>query len=232
MISALKKLIHESERRKLLQFVGSLSAQHSQPLKILDVGCGYGANLAPLHQLGHQVMGAEINAIIVGENRKKSLQCFTPTELKTNGTGGFDLIVMSHVIEHFTPESLIKFVDEYLDLLKPNGHLLIVTPLLTDYFYDDFDHVKPYQPLGFKMVFSTELAQVQYYSRNKLMLKDLWFRKSFYRIHHARGRHIRSFDSAVLKLIDYTCIFFYLLTLRQFGKTDGWIGLFQKRESV
>ena len=92
MISALKKLINESERRKLLQFVGSLSDQHSKPLKILDVGCGYGANLAPLHQLGHQIMGVEINAIIVDENRKKSLQCFVPGELKLNGVKDFDLI--------------------------------------------------------------------------------------------------------------------------------------------
>jgi len=48
----IKKFINESERSRLLDFVGKISSQHSKPLKILDVGCGYGTNLVPLQELG------------------------------------------------------------------------------------------------------------------------------------------------------------------------------------
>jgi SAM-dependent methyltransferase len=225
----LKKLINESERCKVKSMVGCLSANHSKPLKILDVGCGYGTNLLPLQELGHQAIGVEVNETIVAENRKKSLQCFTPAESKTKNFGDFDLIIMSHVIEHFMPENLIKFMDEYLDILKPGGHLLIATPLMSDYFYDDFDHVKPYQPTGIQMVFSGDSAQVQYYSRNKLKLKDLWYRKSYFRVHHSKTRHLSSAAKIIIKLLDLMSVFFYLISFRQIGKTDGWVGLFQKK---
>lgn len=152
----------------------------------------------------------------------------TPGELKKNGDTSFDLILMSHVIEHFAPSPLIDFMDEYLDLLRPGGHLIIITPLSSDYFYDDFDHVKPHQPTGIKMVFGDETAQVQFYSRNKLTLKDVWFRKSHFRIHHDRSRHVRSPRTVILRALDYFSMFLYLLTFRFFGKKDGWLGLFQK----
>jgi predicted SAM-dependent methyltransferase len=65
---------------------------------------------------------------------------------------------MSHVIEHFSPKDLIPFLDDYLDRLKVGGRLVIAIPLLTPYFYDDFDHVKPYHPMGILMVFCADRA--------------------------------------------------------------------------
>jgi len=60
---------------------------------------------------------------------------------------------MSHIIEHFAPHDLLPFIDSYLHRLQPGGRLIICTPLLTKNFYNDFDHVKPYQPVGIGMVF-------------------------------------------------------------------------------
>ena len=56
-------------------------------------------------------------------------------------------------------------MDGYLDRLKVGGHLVIATPLMSNNFYDDFDHVRPYQSLGILMVFGGGAAQVQYYAR-------------------------------------------------------------------
>jgi SAM-dependent methyltransferase len=227
----IKKIIYQSERFKVLSLIGKLSQSHSVPLKILDIGCGYGANMIPLVNLGHNVVGVDINRDIVEENRKKSLNCLTSEEFEKAGDFDFDLIIMSHVIEHFSPSALISFMDGYLDHLKPKGHLLIATPLMSDYFYDDFDHVKPYQPTGILMVFGGKSAQVQYYSRNKISLQDLWYRKSFYRLHHNRTRYIKSVWSIPLKAFDAISILLYLSTFRAFGKTDGWVGLFIKTQS-
>ena len=55
---------------------------------------------------------------------------------------------MSHVIEHFAPSDLLVFMDGYIDLLRPGGHLIIATPLMSPYFYDDFDHIKPLSTSG------------------------------------------------------------------------------------
>lgn len=102
----------------------------------------------PLSELGHCVTGVEINQEVVDFNRSKSLNCINPVELKTGAENNFDVVLMSYVIEHFYPDALIKFMDEHLDLLKKNGRFIIATPLFSDYFYDNFDHVKPYHPLG------------------------------------------------------------------------------------
>lgn len=128
-----------------------------------------------------------------------------------------------------TSESLKEFMDDYLDRLKVGGHLIIATPLMSDYFYDDFDHVKPYQPTGILMVFGGNNAQVQYYARNKLELKDVWFRKSFFRFSHVRSKYIRSAIAGRLLQVFHLCsATLSYLSRGRFGKTDGWIGVFEK----
>ena len=62
--------------------------------------------------------------------------------------GQYDVLVMSHIIEHFQYQDLIKFIESYLGCLKTGGLLLIATPVMNPSFYDDFDHVKPYTHIG------------------------------------------------------------------------------------
>src|SRR5437588_11052930 len=115
--------------------------------RVLDVGCGYGRLLALVKAAGFEVTGVEINAEIVAANRKAGLSCISADEFKTSNDR-YDVMLMAHVIEHFAPADLLHFMDIYLDRLKPGGRLVIATPLMSDYFYDDFDHIRPYQPAG------------------------------------------------------------------------------------
>src|SRR5690348_295874 len=153
--------------------------------QILDVGCGYGRLLEQMEKRGLTATGVDVNPEIVAANISKGLRCVTHEEF-TKSKDTYDVMVMSHVIEHFPPAQLVTFMDSYLDRLKIDGQLIIATPLLSDFFYDDFDHIRPYQPTGLLLVFGGNRAQMQYYARNQLKLRDLWFRKSPFRVNFAR----------------------------------------------
>jgi len=202
-------------------------AVHTSGPQILDVGCGYGRLLEQMTKRGLTATGVDVNPEIVAANVSKGLRCVTHDEfVKSNDT--YDVMIMSHVIEHFSPAQLVAFMDSYLDRLKIDGQLIIATPLLSDYFYDDFDHIKPYQPTGLLLVFGSNRAQVQYYARNQLELRDLWFRKSPFRVKFARSRYLRLPWRYGLIAIDFLSALAFVASCKLVGKIDGWIGVFER----
>lgn len=226
----LKKLYHfvtspDKEKEKLLCFVEKFS-QHNK-IKILDVGCGFGRYLIPLQKKGYDILGVDKNENIVNENKKNGLNCISLEafqEVKTT----FDIIICAHIIEHFTPTELFSFLDFYLSRLNSGGYLIIATPLYTHYFYDDFDHVKPYHPEGLQMVFGGQSGQVQYYSQQKMILKDIWFRKSPVVSAFHRAKYFKSPLTRMLQIKDFTMSLLYRVTFGVVSKKDGWVGVFQK----
>jgi SAM-dependent methyltransferase len=223
----LSLLTADPESRKLRDLIGRHVPSDA---RILDVGCGYGRNLDNLLQAGFtDVTGIDINPEIVDANKKRGLKCIHVDDLDVGGTNlKFDLLLMSHVIEHFAPSDLKTFIDGYLEHLADNGYLVIATPLMSDYFYDDFDHVKPYQPLGILQVFGDDKAQIQYYAKNKLALRDLWFRRGYWRFRFFRANFIRSPATRVLQAATLLSAVLFTISFGLLGKKDGWIGVFQK----
>lgn len=218
----------DGETRHLLSLLKSLQSESAR--HVLDVGCGYGRLLAPIHRAGMDVTGVDVNPQIVAVNRGNGLHCLTADEFRESADL-YDIVVMAHIIEHFHPDELLVFMDSYLDHLKPGGRLIIATPLMSDYFYDDFDHVKPYQPTGILMVFGEDAAQVRYYARNRLVLRDIWYRRSPLRLSHSRLRYVRTPWRYALIAADFLCALAYLLSARVIGKTNGWVGVFEKTNS-
>ena len=196
---------------------------------LLDVGCGYGRNLKWLRACGIDATGVEVNPEIVKAAVASGFPCKTVEEFERETTT-FDILLMSHVIEHFAPRDLLSFMDGYLDRLKVGGHLVIVTPLMSNNFYDDFDHVRPYQPLGLLMVFGAGTAQVPYYARNRLELRDIWFRRGPWRLNYSRLRFATDRRRHLMQLIDLACALLFRMSFGLLGRTDGWVGLFRKIE--
>lgn len=219
-----KILSKDYEQEKLIQLVQKFASAQT---KVLDIGCGYGRYLIPLKQLGYDVLGVEQNSQIVEANKSKGLNCITVDAFKET-TSKFDMLICSHIIEHFNPQDLFVFLDFYLSKLNPGGYIIFATPLYTDYFYDDFDHVKPYHPLGLQMVFGGNKAQVQYYSEHKLDLRDIWFRKSPYFSTFHRAKYITSLKTRMIQLYDLAMALLFRLTVGFMGRKDGWVGVFQK----
>ena len=220
----------DPESRKLADLIGKYVRPNA---RILDVGCGYGRNIDFLTQNGFaDVTGIDINPEIVEANQKRGLKCIGVDALKGGGLESrFDVVLMSHVIEHFAPADLKDFIDSYLEYLVPDGYLVIATPLMSDYFYDDFDHVKPYQPLGLLQVFGNDKAQIQYYAKNKLALRDVWFRKGYWRFRFFRSNYLRTPATKFLQAITFLSAFLFVISRGVIGRKDGWIGVFQKLHS-
>lgn len=213
-----------SEEKNLIRFITNIPGH--MDLSVLDVGCGYGRNIKLLNSLVNKIVGVDANEVIVKTIRKIGIDCLTVEEFE-NTSELYDVILMSHVIEHFHPDDLLKFMGYYLERLKNGGFLIIVTPLNSPYFFDDFDHIKPYSPVGISMVFGENNAQVKYYSNHTLDLIDLWFRRSPFMIINFKGRmlrcqyHIRAFN-IVLNVL-------FRISFGLIGRCDGWMGLYQKK---
>ncbi|MDT0687450.1 class I SAM-dependent methyltransferase [Autumnicola psychrophila] len=59
----------------------------------------------------------------------------------------FDVIHISHVIEHLSPDELYLTLEEMSRCCKPGGAIVVSTPLMWHGFYNDLSHVKPYNPM-------------------------------------------------------------------------------------
>lgn len=223
-------LSFDSETPKIVSFATRVLHGYSG-LAVADVGCGYGRTLRALKARGIEAIGVEVNSEIVKRNRDDGLRCVTPAEFFGEDRQ-IDIMIMSHVIEHFSPEKLLDFVDRYLDRLRPGGHLIVATPLLHPRFFDDFDHVKPYHPTGMTMVFGPGAAQVQYSSRNRLELVDVWFRRSPFAVNFARGLYIKSWTTRLWQIFNLAGAMLFRASGGIVGRPTGWVGLFRKVNSA
>jgi len=219
------KIINYSlEEKKLLSYIKKY-ANHND---VLDVGCGYGRILRILKSEKYNALGVDINPEIVDACKRENLSCITVDDfLKKKSSEKWDVIVMFHVIEHLEPTECLEFMDSYLDFLKPGGILIIATPLLTSYFYEDFDHIKPYSPIGIKMVFGENAAQVQFSSRNKVEMIDLWYKKYFFRLTNYRFLFFPR-SKIIMPILNVFFALIFKMSFGLLGKKDGWLGVFRK----
>lgn len=213
------------EDAHLVAFLGDLKLQQGHA--ILDVGCGFGAKLRLLGSRGFNVVGVDLNEEAIGANRAAGFECVLPKEFdETDKT--YDIVLMSHIIEHFAPAELLEFMDHYLDRLKCGGHLIVITPLMWPCFYDDFDHVKPYHPEGMSSVFCADRAQVQFKARNRLKLQRLAFRRTAFRVSRTSWLQSGRGGRALCRIMDWMLGCLYLVSGGFISRANGWVGLFQK----
>jgi 2-polyprenyl-3-methyl-5-hydroxy-6-metoxy-1,4-benzoquinol methylase len=96
--------------------------------RLLDVGCGDGSFLVRMRELGWDVEGVEPDPVAAhAATRDHHLQITcAPVEDAALPAESFDVITMSHVIEHV--HDPIKVLSECRRLLRPRGRLILVTP--------------------------------------------------------------------------------------------------------
>lgn len=197
---------------------------------VLEVGSGYGHKLRFLQSIGFSnLVGVEKNEALVERVRRENMRVFAIAEFEREFAGTqFDVIVLSHIIEHFQYNELKTFLEYYLAYLKENGVLVVATPILNDSFYDDYDHVKPYSHLGLQSVFGADTSQVQFYSKYQLRLLDLRFIRLSYQLKYYRALALRTPLYRFPRLINQLLHLVYRISFRLIGRPVAWVGVFEK----
>lgn len=97
-------------------------------MHLLDVGCGDGSALLRLRALGwSRLEGVDLDPAAVELARQHGLAVRTGTlEAQTYPEGSFDVLTMSHVLEH-VPDP-VGFLRECHRILRPGGELVVYTP--------------------------------------------------------------------------------------------------------
>lgn len=97
---------------------------------LLDVGCGNGEFLALARQAGWTTEGIDFDSEAVRTSRSRNLSVHQGSiDILDDQQERFDVITLSHVIEHVHDPSL--FLMKIFDLLKPGGTLWLETPNLS-----------------------------------------------------------------------------------------------------
>jgi len=95
--------------------------------RLLDVGCGSGWLINQMRELGWHVEGVDFDPVSAqNANSRGLLVHLGSLEAQKFASGQFDVVTMSHAIEHVhDPLELLK---ECRRILKPGGQLVVVTP--------------------------------------------------------------------------------------------------------
>lgn len=98
--------------------------------KILDVGCGTGRHLIPLHQAGYQILGLDTSQKMLDQlqSKKTGAKVINANFLEHKFDHKFDLItLMWNVVNEsvLTEAELDQLMERLAKLLKPNGKALL-----------------------------------------------------------------------------------------------------------
>jgi len=119
--------------------------------KILDFGCGFGQLIKELKNLGYpNVIGADIDKEAINFGRSQGffyiedatdLDYFC-TKYENNY---FDIVIMSHVLEHIPKKEIIPFLLKIKKVIKKGGYLFVMIPNAQSntgayWAYKDFTH--------------------------------------------------------------------------------------------
>ncbi|MEO8724510.1 MAG: class I SAM-dependent methyltransferase [Acidobacteriaceae bacterium] len=102
-------------------------------VRILDLGCGYGALLVALRDAGYKsISGVDVSAQQIeaaGSLGELNLSCRElMAYLRTQENERFDVIAALDVLEHFPREELLALVDEVTRVLRRGGSFIVHVP--------------------------------------------------------------------------------------------------------
>ncbi len=113
-----------------------LIRQHFPPDKsaaVLDLGCGHGALLHFAREAGYtNLRGVDGSPEQVAAARRLGIEGVEQGDLRdvlaAQADASLDVVIAFDVIEHFTRDELLPFVDQVRRVLKPGGRWIIHVP--------------------------------------------------------------------------------------------------------
>lgn len=101
--------------------------QNMEPGKLLEIGCGAGAMLQSVNDLGWESVGIDFDRAAVAAARAKGLDVRDgDLSAQEFPDASFDVVMMNHVIEHLPDPS--EALAEIARILRPGGRLIGITP--------------------------------------------------------------------------------------------------------
>ena len=134
---------------------------NNKSAKILDIGCGNGGLIQILKERGYKnVVGLDPSETCVNTMRNKGLEAHHGGLFSKNQLDNiFDLIILSHVLEHIY--DLTNSVRNLKELLNSEGLVYVETPNATKYpeyyivpnYYFDTEHINHFSKLHHQNLF-------------------------------------------------------------------------------
>lgn len=145
MKGILKNYYHKFNRNYQSEFLFKRELNYfKNAKKILDLGCGQGEFLVLDRK---RIVGVDSNKKSVLLCKRENLNAIFAFVTKLPfDKESFDGVHCSHLIEHLMPHDAHKMLSEVARILKKDGVFVLSSPILWEGFYNDFTHIKPYNP--------------------------------------------------------------------------------------
>ncbi len=197
-------------------------------LRVLDFGCGKGKFLHHFAALGDEVVGVDTNPAYVQEALAKGIEAYDSADFFTTNLAPFDVIFLSHLVEHLTPEQLVSLIPRLSALLAPTGRLIIISPTFGERFYHDFSHTRPFLPQSIRHAFGQTGAPISFGETTLITLVDIYFFKDPYKTRSWRSFYFghglkRVFTRWLNRGFDLA----WQLSGGRIGVTASWLGVYQ-----
>ncbi len=106
---------------------GTKEPRFAEPAVFLDIGCGGGALVERMRELGWHSYGVDINKAATEAGRAKGLRIFCGALQEASYPDAFfDYVRASHSLEHMNRPH--EVLEEIRRILKPDGMLLVAVP--------------------------------------------------------------------------------------------------------
>lgn len=143
-----------------------------QMVSVLDLGCGHGALVYFLRRAGYRnTFGVDVSPEQVAEAARLGIEGIREGDLletlRNLPNHSQDVIIAFDVIEHFTKDELLPFVDGVLRVLKPDGRWIIhvpngESPFVGAILYGDMTHEQAFTRVSLaQLLLSSGFSRVE-----------------------------------------------------------------------
>ncbi|GAA7763814.1 methyltransferase [Cupriavidus sp. SHE] len=228
----MKRIAHYQylEYVRVMSLMRQYQAASARPLRVLDFGCGLGKFLNVFASLGMEVTGVDANPAYVAGAREKGFQAYEPEAFFATTQDPFDVVFLSHLIEHVTPDALVALVPRLCARLARNGRMIMLSPTPGERFYHDFSHIRPYLPQSIRHAFGATGMPISYGEAGLLEMVDIHFFKDPYRTRLWRSFYVnRGIKGAFTRQYNRLLDVLWRASGGRIGKTASWLGVYELR---
>lgn len=222
---------HYHNREKIILTKVIRDLKNNGAKSLLDVGCGIGEYVRLLKISELDFDGVDSSEEMIRIANINGHNAFLIDVLKESDKK-YDIILISHVIEHIPYKELIEFMHLYINKLNQNGRIILLSPLLVENFYYDFTHERPYYPQAIWQMFGDYSNSLSVGKKALILLEDIYFVRDSFRTRTWRSYYIKENEITFIltKLYNYILALMYLVSFAKVGKKVSWIGIYKKNK--